>query len=197
MRGDGVKVRSASRLSLGLGLSLALSLAACSLRPRPLAPWPMPGPAAGPIRGNWVQTVRLERGGRGISLLAVIECDGSVLTLAGLTPAGQRLVRITWRDGRIEQESDPNLPAKVDGEAILRDLVLAYWPRAALDSALAGTEWSVAFADGTRTLSARGKARIAVAPAARATGAAGDDLEIRHLREGYAIHVATVERTSP
>jgi hypothetical protein len=179
---------------------LAFALAACSLRPHPLAPWPMPKPAAGPIRGNWVQTVRLERGGRELSLLAVIECDGTVLTLAGLTPAGQRLVRITWRDGRIEQESDPNLPAKVDGEGILRDLVLAYWPRSALDSALAGTEWSVAFADGKRTLSARGKARIAIEPeAAETAGPAevGDGLRIRHLREGYVVHVATVERTSP
>jgi hypothetical protein len=227
MRGDGVKLRPACLL--GSALCLALSLAACSLRPRPLAPWPMPGPAAGPIRGNWVQTVRLERGGRELSLLAVIECDGTTLTLAGLTPAGQRLVRIAWRDGRIEQESDPNLPAKVDGEAILRDMVLAYWPKAALDSALAGTEWTLAFADGSRTLSARGKARVIVAPESPASapagaaaqapeaadsmtagamtaggkvpapgpGVTGDSLSIRHVREGYVVRVATVERTAP
>jgi hypothetical protein len=205
-----VKLGPACRLALGLGLGLALG--ACSLRPRPLAPWPLPGPAVGPIRGNWVQTVRLERGGRELSLLAVIECDGTTLTLAGLTPAGQRLVRISWRAGGIEQESDPNLPAKVDGEAILRDMVLAYWPKAALDSALAGTEWTLAFAEGKRTLSARGKARILVAPeASAAAGAAdpspgadgsgdslsGDSISIRHLREGYVVHVATVERTAP
>jgi hypothetical protein len=189
-------------------------MAACSLRPHPLAPWPLPGPGAGPIRGNWVQTVKLERGGRELSLLAVIECDGTVLTLAGLTPAGQRLMRITWRDGRIEQESDPNLPAKVDGEGILRDLVLAYWPRAALDSALAGTEWSVAFSEGRRTLSARGKSRIVIEPeaatpatdSASASAASGPapasadgsgNLRIRHLREKYAVHVATVEKTPP
>jgi hypothetical protein len=217
MRGAGVKLRPACLLGLALGL--ALCLAGCSLRPRPLEPWPMPGPAAGPIRGNWVQTVRLERGGRELSMLAVIECDGTTLTLAGLTPAGQRLVRITWRDGRIEQESDPNLPAKVDGEAILRDMVLAYWPQAALDSALAGTEWTLAFADGSRTLSARGKARVIAAheaATAMAAGAvtaggtvpapgagvsrdpgSGDSLSIRHVREGYVVHVATVERTAP
>jgi Protein of unknown function (DUF3261) len=188
-----VKLRSA-----GL-MALAFALSACSLRPYPLKPWPMPGPAAGPIRGNWLQTVRLERGGRELSLLAVIECDGTALTLAGLTPAGQRLVRIDWREGRIEQESDPNLPAKVDGEGILRDLVLAYWPQAALDSALAGTEWSIAYAKGTRTLSARGQARIAVAPesAGVSGAAAGEALRIRHFREGYEVRVATVERTAP
>ncbi len=192
MRGSRVKgLNTGGRgLSLGLGLALALSLGACSLRPHPLAPWPLPKPASGPIRGNWVQTVRLERGGKELSLLAVLECDGNILTLAGLTPAGQRLVRITWSEGRIEQESDPNLPAKVDGEAILRDLVLAYWPQAALDSALAGTEWSVAFSEGARTMSARGKPRIVVAP-----GEAGEALRIRHLREKYEVQVATVEKT--
>lgn len=192
MRGTRVKGVNLGRLGVGLGvcLGLALALGACSLRPHPLAPWPLPQLASGPIRGNWVQTVRLERGGKELSLLAVIECDGKILTLAGLTPAGQRLVRITWSEGRIEQESDPNLPAKADGEAILRDLVLAYWPQSALDSALAGTEWSVAFSEGARTLSARGKPRIIVA-----AGDTGEALRIRHLREKYEVQVATVEKT--
>ena len=169
-------------------------LTSCSLRPHPLAPWPLPKVADGPIRGNWVQTVRLERGGRELSLLAVIECDGSALTLAGLTPAGQRLVRIVWHDGKIEQEADANLPAKVDGEGILRDLVLAYWPKASLDAALAGTGWTATVADGARTLSARGRIRVSIAPEA-AEG--GEGLRIRHLREGYEVRVATVERTAP
>jgi len=184
----------AARGTAGIALLLSLSLSACAFHPRPPAPWPLPKVADGPIRGNWVQTVRLERGGRELSLLAVIECDGAVLTLAGLTPAGQRLVRITWRDGRIDQEADANLPAKVDGEGILRDLVLAYWPRASLDSALAETDWKVVFAEGGRTLSGGGRARIAVEPEA-AEG--GEGIRIRHVREGYVVHVATVERTAP
>jgi hypothetical protein len=182
------------RTALAAALAAAVLGGCALLRGGNLEPWPLPKVADGPIRGNWVQTVRLERGGKELSLLAVIECDGTVLTLAGLTPAGQRLVRITWRDGAIGQESDPNLPAKVDGEAILRDLVLAYWPRASLDSALRGTGWSAAGSDSARVLSARGRARVAVSPD---TAAGGAGLLIRHVREGYAVRVATMKRTNP
>lgn len=172
------------------------TLGGCALmRGKPLEPWPLPKVADGPIRGNWVQTVRLERGGKELPLLAVIDCDGTTLTLAGMTPTQQRLTTITWRDGGVAQENEPGLPIKVDGEGILRDLVLAYWPSASLQAALAGTGWSASITDSVRILSGGGKRRIEIEPEKNSEGDEGK--RIRHLREGYTVHVVTVERSGP
>lgn len=174
-----------------VGFALALPLSGCFLRPHPPEPWPLPKVADAPFRGNWVQTLRLERDGREMPLLAVIETDGTTLTLAGLSPAGQRLVRIAWIDGHVDLDLDPNLPAKINGQAILRDVVFAHWPEASLDRVLKGTRWSAGFADSVRTLNLDGKTWLTVSPE---TGSDGDGLLVDHRAEGYRVHVSTVEK---
>ena len=178
--------------------ALALSWVAtgCFLRPHPPAPWPLPKVAAGPIRGNWVQTLLLERDGKDLRLLAVIESDGDSLTLAGLSPMGQRLVRITWRDGKVDQETDPNLPVKVDGEAILRDVVFANWPPEALQAVMAGTAWKPEFKGPERMLYMGDRLWQTAAPEALPDGE-GEGLLVDHVTEKYRVHVATVEKNDP
>ena len=179
---------------LAFAIAFTLSGTGCFLRPRPPEPWPLPKVADAPFRGDWVQTLTLERGEKRLPLLAVIETDGDSLTLAGLSPMGQRLVRITWRDGKVDQEIDPNLPVKIDGEAILRDVVLAHWPAASLQAVLAGTPWRAEFTDPQRKLFLGKRAWVSIAPE---TTPDGDGLLIDHVAEGFRVHVATVEKNEP
>jgi hypothetical protein len=141
-----------------------------------------------------VQTLRVERDGRELPLLAVIETDGTTLTMAGLSPAGQRLVRIAWIDGHVDQVLDPALPAKFDGGAVLRDLVFAHWPDSSILAVLKGTRWSATFADSIRTLRLGNKPWLSVTPE---TGPDGDGLLVDHLAEGYRVRVTTVEKSGP
>lgn len=174
-----------------LAPAVLIAAAGCFLRPRPPEPWPLPKVADAPFRGNWVQTLRLEREGRELPLLAVIETDGTTLTLAGLSPEGRRLVRIAWIDGHVDQELDPSLPPRFDGTAVLRDVVFAHWPDSSLRAVLAGTRWSATINDSARTLRLGKREWLKVTPE---TGPDGDGLLVDHILEGYKVHVATVER---
>ncbi len=171
-----------------------LLLTDCCFHPHPPAPWPLPKVAEAPFRGNWVQTLRLERGDREARFLAVIETDGDSLTLAGLSPMGQRIIRILWRDGKVIQEVDANLPVKIDGEAILRDVVFANWPPEALQAILAGTAWKAEFSGAQRKLMLGKRVWMTTAPE---TTPDGEGLLVDHVAEKYRVHVATVEKNAP
>lgn len=185
------------------------------------SPWMLPGVEHSPIRGNWVQTLVLEREGRRLEVLAALECDGRAMTLVGLSPMGQRLVRITWEGGEVRTETDPNLPVKIDGEAILRDVVFVHWPEAALAAAFAETPWRATFEGPRRTLAWKDRTWLVVTPEADSAAAAAspadsgaEDLsralsgaeapkadlgtvKIDHVAEGYTLRVTTVEKHAP
>jgi hypothetical protein len=181
-----------ARLGL-LGGLLWLAAACATLRGRP-APWALPPVADAPFRGRWVQMLELERGGKRLPLLAVLEADGQKMVLVGLSPSGQRLLRITWTGQQVAADQDPSVPVKIEAEPILRDVVLANWPEAALKSALAGSPWTVDF-DGPRRTLRRGDAIwVTVAPE---PGAGDEAVLVDHKVEGYRVHVHTVERSEP
>ncbi|HKP94982.1 MAG TPA: DUF3261 domain-containing protein [Fibrobacteria bacterium] len=199
--------------SLLIAAALPLSgavLDGCALLQRKPEAWALPPLASGPPPGRWVQSLTLERRGRSLELVAVIENDGKTLTLAGLSPTGQRLVRISWTGGKVEQESDPNLPVRIDGESILRDVVFVNWPAPALAAVFAGTRWKARFDGADRTLAWGGRPWLSVRPdtgGTEGTAASGpgggnggdapvDRVVVDHVAEGYQVHVATVERDS-
>lgn len=185
------------------------------------SPWKLPGVEHSPIRGHWVQTLVVEREGRRLELLAAMECDGRTLTLVGLSPMGQRLVRITWEGGEVKTETDPNLPVKIDGEAILRDVVFVHWPEQALQAVFAETPWRATFAGPRRTLAWKDRTWLLVTPetdAAAASAAPADSgaedlskalsgaeapqadrgsVKVDHVAEGYTLRVTTVEKHAP
>lgn len=194
--------------ALGPLCVLAALLAGCALTQRRPVPWSLPKVQDGPILGRWVQTLVLERDGKSMELLAVIESDGKELILVGMTPMGQRLVRIIWSDGKVDQETDLNIPVRIDGEAVLRDLVFANWPEETLRAVFAGTGWSAGFDGPRRSLAWNGRPWLLVRPetAPRDSGVStgnadslglGDPQIVDHIAERYRIHVTTVERSGP
>ncbi|MDB5050189.1 MAG: hypothetical protein JWO30_3260 [Fibrobacteres bacterium] len=180
---------------LTTGCALLLTTGCALMHPRPTA-WDLPPLETGTMPGRRVQSLRLERQGKSLELMAVIENDGKTFTLAGLSPMGQRLVLITWSGGKVAQESDPNLPVAIDGEAILRDIVLVNWPESSLTRVFAKTGWSADFKGPERKLSWRGRPWVSVRPEAGEGGETGEGVLVDHLAEGYQVHVTTVERDS-
>jgi len=119
-------------------------------------------------------------------MVALLAREGSTVTLAALSPLGQRLMKLTWDRQGVQCQVDPSVGAGFDAQQALRDLVFASWPPEALRAALVGGPWSAAFdPDGRRTLSCGGRIRLSVS--GRTDSPQGQVL--RHLPEGYSITV--------
>jgi hypothetical protein len=141
----------------------------------------MPDPAQAPFQGQQTQSVRVEGGGRSAEFVALVDCERGVVTLAGLSAQGQRLVKVRWDRGGVAVDADPAVAAHFDGAQALRDLVLARWPAAALEAAMRGGPWSFRQTpEQGRVLSLNGKISVAVSP---------DGRTISHLQEGYRVTV--------
>lgn len=155
-------------------------------RPAPPPPWPLPDPALAPFLGQRQQSVTLQRDGRSLALLAVLDHHGSTVTLVALSPLGQRLVKVTWDRQGVAVQTDPALGAGFDAQQALRDLVFASWPPGALTAALGAGPWHALFyADGGRDLSLGGRLRLQVR--GRPSDPGGQRL--LHWPEGYSITV--------
>lgn len=163
------------------------------LQSRP-TPWHLPKDGSGLGAGRWLQSLTLEHKEKSIGLLAVIESDGKNLTLVGLSPMGQRLMRITWSEGKVQQETDPHMPVAIDGEAILRDVVLVNWPEEILWPLFAKTEWKVTFDGPKRELYWGHRLWLSVKPDSF-DGA--KSILVDHHAEGYKVHVSLLEHESP
>jgi|GEM_PF-3399838 hypothetical protein len=141
----------------------------------------MPDPGLAPFQGQRAQSVRLDGGGHSGEFVALVDCERGVVTLAGLSPQGQRLVKVRWDRGGMAVEADPAVAAHFDAAQALRDLVLARWPLAALQASMQGGPWSVRQTpEQGRVLSLNGKIMVAVSP---------DGGTIAHLQEGYRVTV--------
>jgi hypothetical protein len=122
-----------------------------------------------------------------LELLAVLEPIPGGLQLAGLSPAGQRYLLITWDAEGVHAEKDPLVPAQVDPGQVLRDVVLAHWPLEALRRGLAGSAWSVEEgADGVRVLRESGQPWLRVEP--RPHGH-----KVFHLLQGYSVEAQDLD----
>lgn len=125
--------------------------------------------------------MRVEDGGRGAEFIALLNSDHGVVTLAGLSPQGQRLVKVRWDRGGVAVEAEPAVAAHFDAVLALRDLVLARWPLAALQRAMQGSRWSLRQTpDHGRALSLDGRVVEAVSP---------DGGTVAHLQDGYRVLV--------
>ncbi|MFG6446721.1 DUF3261 domain-containing protein [Roseateles sp. BYS180W] len=65
-----------------------------------------------------------------------LEIDAQGLRLAGFA-MGMRVLSLRWDGAALKEERHPRLPSHVDGQRILRDLSLVYWPAQALRAQLA------------------------------------------------------------
>lgn len=81
---------------------------------------------------------------------AMVESDATGTRLV-IHAQGQVALRLDWDGERLRQQRAPWLPEAVDGERVLADLQLVYWPLAALVAALP-EGWTLAEEGGRRVL---------------------------------------------
>jgi uncharacterized protein DUF3261 len=185
--------RQMKRMINSFGALLVLGIG-CSERP---VPWELPPVSDCPFHGRWVQSLNIEHEGHVLTLMAVIESDGMMVTVVGLSPLGQRILRITWTQGKIAQETDPNITVPIDGSAILRDVVFAHWPVQALQKVFAHTDWQIIQKKQARILLWHGHPWMTVESLSIAADASAESILVNHLIEGYQVRVTTVENDEP
>lgn len=120
---------------------VATALATPSLR---LPPSALPQPLVLQQRLTFVHGDRRE------SVDAMVESDADGTRLV-IHAQGQVALRLEWDGKELKQQRAPWLPAALDGERVLTDLQLVYWPLAAICAALP-PGWTLAEADGRRVL---------------------------------------------
>lgn len=130
-------------------LILSLLLAACSAPPARLeVPLGAVSAAAFGHSLTLTQQITVERRGEARSIEAVLAISPERIDLAGLA-MGQRLIDVHFDGRSITEKRSPLLPEAVTGARILRDVMLAYWPREALMAALPAG-WRIEDAAGRR-----------------------------------------------
>lgn len=141
-----------------------------------------------------VQQVTARHEGRVHVFEVRLQARAGQLRLAGTDPAGRRAMTIDWTDGNLAVERAPWLPETVRPENILADLVLVYWPEAALRRVLAGAGATLSAEPGSRAVRRDGRELVTVRYDNAAdpwTGTA----RLRNLAWGYELEIRSVTLT--
>lgn len=96
------------------------------------------------------QRLTFVHGDRRDTIDAMVESDASGTRLV-IHAQGQVALRLDWDGKTLQQRRAPWLPAALDGERVLTDLQLVYWPVAAISAALP-PGWTLAEEGGRRLL---------------------------------------------
>lgn len=134
-----------------LAVLVLVLLAACAEVPRPilLAPGvPLALPAPGEL-GRVVealQVVTATRGGEVSVFESRLAVTADEVRLVTTDPLGRRALAIRWTAGGVEEDRAAWVPAELRAENVLADLVLLYWPEAAIRRGLSGASLRAAAA---------------------------------------------------
>jgi len=107
-------------------------------------------PSALPQPLSMQQRLTFVHGERRETVDAMVESDAAGTRLA-IHAQGQVALRLDWDGKDLKQQRAPWLPAALDGERVLNDLQLVYWPVAAISAALP-QGWTLAEEGGRRVL---------------------------------------------
>lgn len=87
-----------------------------------------------------VQMVAARHGGEIVMFDGRLSVEPGRVLLVCSDAMGRRAMTVTWTDGALEVERAAWLPESLRPENILADIVLLYWPKAIVQSALRGAE---------------------------------------------------------
>lgn len=138
------------RIRAALILLIGLGLAACGLAPPPPEPGQvgiapgialsLPSPAALGRSVDAVQIVTARHWGDTFVFEGRLSVGPERLLLVGTDSLGRRAMTVSWSEGKITVERAAWLPESLRPENILADIVLLYWPEAAVRPALTGAD---------------------------------------------------------
>jgi uncharacterized protein DUF3261 len=174
----------------GLGMSLG-SCAALTNRPADPGRLLIP-PHAARRTVSVMQTVRVERAGAPpFAVLALVELDEHWLRVAALGPFGNRILLLEWDGTTYHEEREPQIPADLPLELVLRDIQLALFPASAIRQALPSPSWTVSETRGRRVLLLDQKPVISI-------DYSGEDhfrcsVSYHHIALGYTVEIQPAE----
>src|SRR5579859_1522486 len=137
---------------------LLLSLAACSTVPAPppgtvmVAPgalFALPPPAALGRDIEAVQMVTARHGAQSFTFEGHLSVTPERVLLAGTDGFGQRLMDLRWDGKTMTADKASWLPETLQPDYVLADVMLIYWPEAALHQGVSGLKVA---ADGARRI---------------------------------------------
>lgn len=183
-------------------IALALTLGGCAAAPLQdlRAPMLAPGrelvlPRPGDL-GRKVEAVQLITGRHGEQTF-VFEGHLSVtpekMLLVGLDTLGRRAMTVTWTDAGVEVETAPWLPPSLRPGSMLADLVVLYWPEAAVRRALAAGGGELVQEPHARTVRLDGKELLHAEYSWNTGGPWTGTLRYANRAWGYEIEVQSQE----
>lgn len=113
----------------------------CALMPHaPATPFAVLPPSSygGAVRAE--QRLTISRPGGSSTLQAFVDVDASKISVVGATALGARVLTLTYDASGLQAQRVSPGPVPED---VLRDLQLVGWPLAALQQAVAGTDWRI------------------------------------------------------
>jgi hypothetical protein len=181
----------------------ALLLSACSapkpdsnrpqawLKPGTLVTLPAPG-IAPPISQQQLLTARVK--GKTQSLMVLLNADDKKVMLAGLSPLGIRLFRLSYDKNGVKTEQSITLPEMPPASQVLADIMLSYWPVAAWQPQLP-KGWTLKDFDSRRELRDESHGLIETIQYLERDGSR-QPVSIQHHRFGYSIAIQHLDEQS-
>ncbi|MBS4047192.1 MAG: DUF3261 domain-containing protein [Alphaproteobacteria bacterium] len=130
-------------------LALLLLLTSCTTSPAPVSPEEAAQPMIAPKQlltlprpadlGRSVQAVQLitfRRDNQTMVFEGHLSITPERLLLVGIDSLGRRAMTLTWTEAGLATEAAPWLPSAVRPGSMLADIVLLYWPAAAIRASL-------------------------------------------------------------
>lgn len=188
-----------SKLSLSLLLG-ALVLSGCRspgqdptrpqawLKPGSLVTLPAPGitPAV-----NQQQLLTASMKGKTQSLMVLLNADEQKIMLAGLSPLGIRLFRLTYDAAGVRTEQAITLPEMPPAGQVLADIMLSYWPVSAWQPQLP-KGWTLSDTGSRRELRDEDRGLIETIGYVMRDGQR-QPVSIQHHRFGYLIAIQQLD----
>ncbi len=156
----------------------------------------LPRPADLGRRVEAAQLITASRDGQTFVFEGRLSITPERFLLAGVDSLGRRAMTVTWTDAGLEVETAPWLPPALRPGSMLADIVVLYWPEAAVQRALSPTGGTLTADAHQRTVRIGGKdvlrAERSWAEGKPWTGT----LRYANLAWGYEIEVQSTE-TAP
>lgn len=97
--------------------------------------WPLLAPATLGQERQATQLLRGEYGEQHFNLRCVVTIDAQRLTVIGVTGLGLRAFTLNYDGEHLTEDRAPQLPSALQGNRLLNDLQLVYWPLPVLQRA--------------------------------------------------------------
>ncbi len=154
------------------------------LKPGTLVTLPAPGIAPA-ISQQQLLTARVK--GKTQSLMVLLNADSQKVMLAGLSPLGIRLFRLSYDRHGVKTEQSITLPELPPANQVLADIMLSYWPVSAWQPQLP-EGWTLTDTGSRRELRDETQGAIETIQYLERDGRR-EPVSIQHHRFGYSIAI--------